>query len=187
MMLLNLTSLALVALTGTASPATGRTVHPVVADSGTTVALSADQLTNYISLKKELVAFWQAPEHAEALKAAQASGRNPNAQIGSFEVPVLVYDYPQLTKKYPDLAAIFKKNNFAPEQFEKIQVASVQAIGTLALAEANQIPLPANSTQLGKNVELVKAHRAALEAVGVKIEMQGGGGGGMGNDDDMNP
>jgi len=88
--------------------------------------------------------------------------------VGHFEVGV--FDYPELVKQDTALAAIFVRNDFDPDQFEPTQLAAYSALGILAYDEANGTVLPAESTPLGKNVALVKAHRHELAAVGVTVD-----------------
>ena len=187
----SLTSLALAATVGSSPANTAPSVpafltpRVVVADSAT--AVTDEQLTHYIAVKKALSAFW--PAHKDLLKTAQASSHSPEIQIGQQKMKIGVFDYPALVKQDTALAAIFTANKFAPEQFEPTQVAVFQAVGAIVISTASNAALPANTTVLGKNVELVKPHQDELKAVGIALQANGGGGGGGmgGGNDDLNP
>ena len=186
--MLSLTSLALATAVGM-TPLSAPTHMPALAaavDSTATVALTDKQLAQYIAVKKALGAFWGAPANAELLKSAKSSGHAPVVQLGQQQLKVGVFDYPNLVKRDSALAAIFTTNHLAPEQFEPTQVTVFQALGTLVMAEAQGGAVPANTTTLGKNIELVKAQREALKAVGVALQVNTGDGMG-GNNDDLNP
>lgn len=133
-------------------------------------ALTADQLTHYIAVKRALSAYWAAPAHAALLKTAQATGQARTVHFGQQTFQFGVFDYPALVQQDTALAALFTRHQFAPAQFEPVQAAVWQAVGTALLAtvaKATNTVVPASSAVLRKNVELVEAHRPELTAVGI--------------------
>ena len=147
-------------------------------DSTAEPLLTAEQLSHYIAVKKALGTYWGDPAHATLLTTAQSSGHAIPVQLGSGQFPVIVFDYPSLVKQDTALASVFTQNHFTVAQFEPTQVAVFHAVGVLALATAGLGALPGNTTTLGQNVALVKAHQQELAAVGVALQVNGGGQGG---------
>jgi hypothetical protein len=157
---------------------------PTAADSTVTIALSAEQMRHYIAVKQALMPFWQAPAHAALLGTARATAHAPVIRAGMQQVSIDVFDYPNLVKQDAALAAIFTTNHFAPSQFEPTQVAAFTALLALVEHEAMGGALPGGATVLGRNVEMVKAHRQELAAVGLTLQVSDG----MGNmDGGMDP
>jgi hypothetical protein len=171
-----------------------QTSRAVIVDSTTETLLVADLLTHYIAVKKALRAYWKDPAHAALHKTADATKHTPTVHLEQMQFEIDVFDYPALVKQDSALMMIFAANHFAPEQFEATQIAAFTALGTLVMAEAiqsatsNPAPdLPSNTTTLGKNVELVKAHRDALWAVGVGFQGQASRAGVVGSNKDLEP
>lgn len=129
-------------------------------------ALTADQLTHYLAVKRALGAYWAVPAHAALLKTARATGHVATVHFGQQTFQFGVFDYPALVQQDTALAALFTKNHFAPAQFEPVQAAVWQAIGTALLAQVTNTTVPTTSA-LGQNVALVQAHRPELTAVGI--------------------
>jgi hypothetical protein len=194
-MMVSFTSFANLALAATvgASPVATVPAVPAFVVRGATVdstyAITEEQLKNYIAVKKGLNSYWQG--HKDAFNAAKAKGHQPTVTIGQQKLKIGVFDYPEIVKSDTAVASIFTTNKFSANTFEPMQVAAFEAVGALVISEASKAALPANTTTLGKNVELVKAHRDELKSVGVALQvgggMGGGGMGGMGGNDDLNP
>lgn len=188
-MLTYLTLLPLASLLATSTPAPSTGIVRPAADTGSATTAAAPApltdglLTHYIAVKKDLGTFWKDSAHQTLYNDAKAHHHTPSVTIGQQSLQIGVFDYPALVKQNADLAALFKKNQFDPAQFEPVQVAAFTAAGALL---TNQ-KLDANSVA-GKNVALVKTHQQDLASVGVALQQQGGMGGGMGGgDDDLNP
>jgi hypothetical protein len=190
-MMVSFTSFANLVLAATVgvSPAAAAPNAPAFVARGVTVdstyAITEEQLKNYIAVKKALNAHWQS--HKASADSARAVGHKPTVAIGQQKLQIGVFNYPEIAKKDTVVAKIFTTNKFSADQFEPMQIAAFQAAGTLAIDQATNVTLPANTTTLGKNIELVKAHQDELKAVGVAVQVGGGMGGGMGGNDDLNP
>ena len=149
---------------------------PVTADS---TPLTEAQVTQYLVLKKALAAYWSS--HQDALAAAQAQKLTSLDNSSSQMVVTQIFNYPELVKTDTAIASMFAKHKFTAESFTATQLVTLHAMMALVAVDSNKSAVPADTSLLGKNVAVVKAHRDELKAVGMTGQPNGsvGGIGGM--------
>ncbi|MHB2034936.1 MAG: hypothetical protein ACYCVE_16440 [Gemmatimonadaceae bacterium] len=152
-----------------ASEAAAVSIPAPLGEADSVVPLTADRLARYIAVKKALATFWQAPKNALLLAMARATASSVAVRVGRRTLNVGVFNYPVLVTRDSTLAAIFTTNRFPARDFEPVQIAVYQALGTLAYSRASSIALPDLATTLRRNVALVKERAQALAAVGVAM------------------
>lgn len=124
---------------------------------GTTILLTAENLTAYVSTDKALETYWGARQ--DLLQKAKAHSKQQAVPtVKGISMSVQLIDYAAVALQDTAVMVIFTQHHMTPEQYAAIQDAMYHALGAVIAGDTAN---PA--TVEGKNMTIVQAHHAELD------------------------